>query len=237
MLEEGFALRNMADGVKAEQVISVDEVRCAAEHQGPLCSCSPEPCSSHVGPPPSAHARACAQWHNNNLCLQRKRGRATIGHEARGEGHVVRGPASHVLACMTAEGFIDAAITQNAFDADEFLGGFRGHVLPYVQPYPGPCSLVVIDNWSGHHKDPSWIVEVYQRGGRVRFLPPYCPWFQPIETGIHHVKQWIKKHRRDVSTYTDHAAFLRAAMYSVGKSHAAEAFHTCVYAGEEIYPQ
>lgn len=147
----------------------------------------------------------------------------------------MRGRASHILALFTASGFADAYITQDAFDTDAFLDGFAAAVLPWVKPYPGPDSVVVIDNCSCHHADPSWIVEVYRRGGRVRFLPPYSPTFQPIETGIYHAKDWMQKQAAARAECASDEEFLRMALFSVGPAHAAMAFDSCTWQGERVY--
>lgn len=210
-----------------EMVLSVDEVRLllrrAAASRAWLTTVVP------------ALFCARAQLYYNQKCLQQQKGRGPRGERLHGSGHFVRGDTSHILAVFTVDGFVDAHVTKDAFDADEFVLGFEDVVLPLVKPFPGRDSVIVIDNFSGHHADPSWIVEVYRRGGRVRFLPPYSPEFQPVETGIYHAKDWIQKHAAERAACADDEQFIHRALHSVVKEHAAMAFHTCLWRGERVY--
>ena len=58
--------------------------------------------------------------------------------------------------------------------------------------FPGNNSVLVLDNARIHYDD-WWISIVEDLGGRVEFLPPYSPDFNPIEQAFSWLKGWLKK--------------------------------------------
>ena len=62
-----------------------------------------------------------------------------------------------------------------------------------MNPYPGPSSILIVDNCRIHH-----VEEIQQlcdeRGVRLRYLPPYSPDFNPIEECFSFMKAWIRRH-------------------------------------------
>jgi hypothetical protein len=158
-------------------------------------------------------------------------GRCPKGLRYSTPGFFVRGQAFHAIAAMTTKGFVAAHVTSNPLTADEFDKGFRAEILPLVKP----GSVIVIDNWAGHHADAGWIRAVYQQGGRVEFLPAYSPVFQPIETGFFHSKRFMQAAYAMADAFGNSGAFLRAAMQTVSADAARMAFHTCQYKGTELF--
>ena len=69
----------------------------------------------------------------------------------------------------------------------------RNHLLPIVQPFDGynAKSVVVMDNASIHHIH-SVVACINSVGALVRFLPPYSPDFNPIESVFGEVKQYLQ---------------------------------------------
>lgn len=75
-------------------------------------------------------------------------------------------------ACMTLDG---------ATDTDSFRAYVETILIPTLQP----GDLVVMDNLSPHHSDPT-LALITQAGAHVLFLPAYSPDLNPIE------KMWSK---------------------------------------------
>ncbi|THU96645.1 hypothetical protein K435DRAFT_664092 [Dendrothele bispora CBS 962.96] len=64
--------------------------------------------------------------------------------------------------------------------------------LPVMNPYPGPQSVILMDNARVHHSDA--VTElVYSRGCQILYLPPYCPQYQPIELAFSTIKSHLKR--------------------------------------------
>lgn len=57
-----------------------------------------------------------------------------------------------VLPALTVDGLLFSQVRTGSFDGDEFLGFLDG-LLPFMNPYPGPHSVLVLDNCGIHHVD------------------------------------------------------------------------------------
>jgi len=85
---------------------------------------------------------------------------------------------------------------------------------PQLAPYPGPRSIVVLDNCVIHHDEEirHIIVEecgmfsstplaelflTHISGARLIYLPPYSPDFNPIEQSFHTIKAWLRRHEAE----------------------------------------
>ena len=64
-----------------------------------------------------------------------------------------------------------------------------------MQAYPGPNSLVILDNASIHGYGVELRALVGPVGAKVLFLPPYSPDFNPIEKLFGWLKQWLWEER------------------------------------------
>ena len=63
-----------------------------------------------------------------------------------------------------------------------------------MNSYPAKHSVLVMDNTRIHHND-DLVAAVEEIGGRVLYLPPYSPDFNPIETAFSALKSWLKRYR------------------------------------------
>ncbi len=66
---------------------------------------------------------------------------------------------------------------------------------PLLQAFPGPNSVVIMDNCAIHDK-PALFAAVAARGAMVVFLPPYSPDYNPIEKLFGWLKQWLRRNRQ-----------------------------------------
>lgn len=88
------------------------------------------------------------------------------------------------MAVRAVEGSIDGA---------EFFDFVHNDVLPNMNAYPGPNSVIVLDNCSTH-KSTALREVVEQSGCLLIFLPPYSPDYNPIEESFSCLKKWLHRH-------------------------------------------
>jgi transposase len=86
--------------------------------------------------------------------------------------------------------------------------------------FPGPKSVIVLDNASVHHDAASFqhIRRACQmRGVLLCFLPPYSPDFNPIEESFGDLKAYIRRHyRRERRNFNTYQGFLEWAARKCG---------------------
>jgi transposase len=123
-----------------------------------------------------------------------------------------------VLPAYTIEGYITARTFKGTCTGDIFEEFIIEQVLPLCNEYPGPRSVIVLDNASVHHSNKVRILEVARRRGVwVRFLPPYSPDFNPIEESFGDLKAYIRRYyRTQFHKFHDYQAFLEWAIRKVG---------------------
>ncbi len=71
-----------------------------------------------------------------------------------------------------------------------------------MNSYPSEHSVLVLDNARIHH-DKDLIEYIESFGGRVEFLPPYSPDFNPIESSFSVIKSFLQKYRDFVNLCSD----------------------------------
>jgi len=87
----------------------------------------------------------------NERTLDRKFGWASIGAPARQIESFKRSKKWSILPLYTYDGFLDWKIIHGSFDADLFVQFLEEHVIPHTTPYPGPRSVLIMDNCRIHH--------------------------------------------------------------------------------------
>jgi hypothetical protein len=103
-----------------------------------------------------------------------------------------RGIRVSALASFGHRGFFAWEFTRGTFTRQSFHEAFVNKILPHLQPYPMPNSLVVIDNARIHmYSELREVIE--SRGAFLIFLPPYSPQLNPIEVGFSLTKRFIEK--------------------------------------------
>ena len=104
-----------------------------------------------------------------------------------------RGKRVSVLAAMTTTGFKGYVTTEGTYDRQKFHEGFHQAILPCLNPWPLPNSIVIMDN-AKIHMYPELADLIHSAGALLFYLPPYCPHLNPIEIGFGQLKKWIQKH-------------------------------------------
>src|SRR5215211_4997058 len=69
-----------------------------------------------------------------------------------------------------------------------------------MNSYPAKHSVLVMDNARIHYDD-DLVAAVEGICGKVLYLPPYSPDFNPIETAFSAMKSWLKRYRDFVNHF------------------------------------
>ena len=129
---------------------------------------------------------------SNERTCDRKRGWALAGTNCEMLTPYKRSERWSILPALTLEGYIDHIIFQGAFTSELFETFVEHKVLPNCTPYPGPRSIIILDNASIHKS--KRLQELCDQAGVVlEFLPPYSPDLNPIEATFKDLKAWIKR--------------------------------------------
>lgn len=136
-----------------------------------------------------------------------------------------------VLPALGINGVLEYEIYPGSFNTERFINFIRRLVLK-MTPYPGPRSVLILDNCSTHHD--AEIREITEEQGIIiEYLPSYSPDFSPIEPTFSVLKSWIRRNRsllKDPGVVVDFAGFLHlAVLMSDLKYKARELFIKCHY--------
>jgi hypothetical protein len=104
-----------------------------------------------------------------------------------------RGKRVSALAAFNHSGFLGWGFTPDTFTRFTFHDQLVENILPHLNKWPLPNSIVIIDN-ARIHMYKEFQDAVASRGAVVVFLPPYCPQFNAIETGFSLLKRWIQRY-------------------------------------------
>jgi transposase len=104
-----------------------------------------------------------------------------------------RGKRLSILAVLDCNGFVAWEATEGTFNRANFHAAIVRKLVPLLNPWPLPRSIVVLDNAKIHlYKELETII--HQCGARLIYLPPYSPQLNPIEVCFGNLKRWIQKH-------------------------------------------
>jgi len=125
--------------------------------------------------------------------LIRRYGWAPSGEDAVLRVSLDRGVRYSILPALTTDGYIAVRVVEGSIDGEEFFDFIVNDLLPCTNPYPGPHSVLVMDNCSTHKSDA--LCQVIEASGcRLVFLPPYSPDYSPIEESFSCVKAHLRRH-------------------------------------------
>ncbi|KIM77531.1 hypothetical protein PILCRDRAFT_76616 [Piloderma croceum F 1598] len=83
--------------------------------------------------------------------LVRGFGRAKRGRRAAKKGVFVRGRRTSTEALLTLDGIVACKVVEGSMTKELFLEWLEYNVLPKCSPFPGPLSILVMDNAKIHH--------------------------------------------------------------------------------------
>ena len=94
-----------------------------------------------------------------------------------------------VLLAYTINGYIAAKTFYSTGDIEVFADFIFDQLLPITTPFPGPRSIIVLDNASIHHSHRHQIkAACTKRGVLLRYLPLYSPDFNLIKESFADLK-------------------------------------------------
>jgi transposase len=129
----------------------------------------------------------------NEHIMWRKRGYSDFGIRPTISVPVKRSKRHSVLPAYCSDGILCYHIHQGSIDGARFEWFLKNEILPRCNSFPGPKSVLIMDNCSTHHG-----AEVKRlcgaRGILLLYLPPYSPDFNPIEEFFSVLKAWLKRH-------------------------------------------
>lgn len=111
-----------------------------------------------------------------------------------------RGKHISILALYSIKGFISFDYVEGGYSAEQFMQSVEFAIIPELNPYPGPNSILVLDNCQIHHTYEAHLRHLVEgRGAKLVFLAPYCPIDNPIEFGFNSFKMYWRKHGQTLS--------------------------------------
>ncbi|KAK4694128.1 hypothetical protein P7C70_g8792, partial [Phenoliferia sp. Uapishka_3] len=122
--------------------------------------------------------------------LTRQRARAPRGKRADRRGVQVRGERYSLLPIVGLDGLLACHVKKGSFTHSTILRFFKEDVLPMMNAYPLPNSVLIIDNAAIHHHKK--LQKMFEKQGSILcYLPPYSPDFNPEEKVFASLKaQW-----------------------------------------------
>lgn len=152
-------------------------------------------------------------------------GFALRGKRARSRKTFVRGTRYNVCAAVDRDGLFAWHVLDHTVRTVDFNDFFERDVLQHLNAWPGPRSVVVLDNASFH--DRAHLTNLcWSRGALCLFLSPYSPDFNPIELTFQSLKQYLRSFRADWER--DQLGTLLSAIDSLRYDHSG-AFASCGY--------
>ena len=128
--------------------------------------------------------------------MNRVYGYSFKGVRCLGERTFLRGTRHSIIGAYSSDGLFPFLTVSGHVNTDIFLSFFANDVVPTLGPYPGPRSIVILDNARIHQRYALFML-ASRVGAIVLFLPPYSPHLNPIELVWGWLKQWIKSHAMD----------------------------------------
>ena len=89
----------------------------------------------------------------NERTSDRKYGWSPIGTRATVVGSYKRSERFSILPAYTCNGFLDWDVFQGSYNTELFLVFIETHVLPHTTPFPGPKSVLIMDNARIHRSE------------------------------------------------------------------------------------
>ena len=175
------------------------------------------------------------QWHDNArfqranqiICIDesafnehtshKKYGQAPQGLPAKAKVWLKRSKRQSFLPAYTIDGYEEPLIYQGSITQVIFEDWMENKILQICNPWPGPRSIIVMDNCS-IHRSQRILNMCKARGIWVRQLPPYSPSLNPIKESFHDIKCNIRKnYKMQYGDYPDFPSFLITTIRRVGR--------------------
>jgi transposase len=129
----------------------------------------------------------------------RRKGWAFAGKRCILHRFFVCGQRFSILPVLTIDGIITHDIIPGSVTSECFLQFLQELVIPLTNPYPGPRSVLVLDNCNIHHSENVRTLVEDEAQCKLIFLPPYSPDLNPIEQAFSSIKAHLRRHWEDFS--------------------------------------
>ena len=124
---------------------------------------------------------------------------------------LVRGIRMSTIAAIGCEGLVTFEMITGTTNGETFFDFIRGSVIPRMQPFPAPSSVLVLDDCSIHHIQEVKDILV-QAGILLLYLPPYSPDLNPAEE----LFSFVKYYHDEILQYSnDSKDIIKSAFESV----------------------
>jgi hypothetical protein len=139
---------------------------------------------------------------------RRKRGWGGLGSRVSVAEIWHRGRMVSVLALYTRDaGFVAWAWVEGGYNMERFMEHIEQLIDLVLQPFPGPSSVLVLDNCRIHHAQEDHLrAACRRRGGQLLFLAPYCPIDNPVESGFSVFKACWRRNASILNAMSVHEA-------------------------------
>ncbi len=127
--------------------------------------------------------------HFNWLTLRRPCGWLQHGECVSWFGFFLRGTKYSILPALSLDGVLHLEVVENTITSEIFCQFVAG-LLPLMNEWPLPNSILVVDNAS-IHKVAGIREMVEEHGARLLYLPTYSPDLNPIKLAFSTIKAWL----------------------------------------------
>lgn len=136
----------------------------------------------------------------DNRDMLRNKGYGVIGKTIVYKGEFCRKPRVSFLCFLGLNGIVESFWTEGTFNRAKFFDCCKKFALEnaQVQRYPRFNSIWIMDG-ARIHCDPNIIRYLRSIGIIPIFLPPYCPFFNPVEIAFGSMKRSLRKHHHENS--------------------------------------
>jgi len=163
---------------------------------------------------------------------QRTHGWAVLGRACVRRATFIRGQRYSILPALTSDGIVALDIFEGSVNKEKFIRFLKEDLAPQLGPFPGPRSVVVLDNCAIHHDDEVRELIVGECGAKLIYLPPYSPDFNPIEQTFHSIKAWLRRHEAEAVRPEVRPWLIHQAVASVSAESAEGWILNCGYSFE-----
>ena len=99
-----------------------------------------------------------------------------------------------ILPAIGINGYLEYEIFHGSFTSERFEN-FIVKLLPKMNRFPLPRSVLVMDNVATHHS--IYVKRICAEAGvRIEDIPPYSPDLSPIEESFSALKAWMRRNRK-----------------------------------------
>lgn len=131
---------------------------------------------------------------------------------------------SKCLQRIWPTGIITHDIIHGSVNSERFIEFLWDQVIPLTNPYPGPQSVLVLDNCNIHYAEAVQELVEDEALCKLIFLPPYSPDFNPIKEAFSSIKAYLCRHCGDQSLLV-----MDKACHNVTAKAAEGFFRSCGY--------